>query len=291
MSETLFILGAGFSGRAIAKAARSKGWRVFGTTRSPDRFAALEAAGAEPLAFDGVCLSREVAAALAEATLLVASIAPDAGGDPALNAAGAVLADAKRLKWTGYLSTVGVYGDAAGGWVDETSPVNPGSRRSVHRADAERAWSAFAATHGSPLAVLRLSGIYGPGRNALDNVEDGSARRVVKEGQVFNRIHVDDIAGATLFLAERRSRGVFNVTDDLPAPPQDVVEHAATLMGAPVPTAVPFADANLSAMGRSFYAENKRVSNAKLKALGYRFVHPDYRAGLGSLWATGGWRG
>lgn len=290
MSETVFVLGAGFSGRAIAKAARAKGWRVFGTTRSRDRFAALEAAGAEPLVFDGANMNAAVAAALAQATLLVASIAPDETGDPALNAVRDAMAGANKLKWIGYLSTVGVYGDKGGDWVVEATAVNPSSARSRHRAQAEADWVELAARRSLPLAILRLSGIYGPGRNALDNVANGDAKRVVKPGQVFNRIHVDDIAGAALFLAERRENGVFNVTDDLPAPPQDVVEFAATLMGAAVPPAVAYDAAALSPMGRSFYAENKRVSNAKLKALGYRFLHPDFRDGLGAMWSGGDWR-
>lgn len=291
MKPTMMILGAGFSGRAIAAEALAQGWRVVGTTRTPAKAEALAAAGLEPLLFDGRSWTAELDAALGGASALVASIAPDRNGDPVVALAGAAITRAQNLRWTGYLSTVGVYGDAGGGWVDEATPVNPGSPRSIHRALAETQWSRLAAERGAPLAILRLSGIYGPSRNALDNVADGSAKRVVKAGQVFNRIHVDDIAGATLFLCGRREGGVFNVTDDLPAPPQDVVEHAALLMGAPVPPAVAFDAANLSEMGRSFYAENKRVSNAALTALGYRFRHRDYRAGLGAMWAAGTWRG
>jgi nucleoside-diphosphate-sugar epimerase len=291
MSETLLILGAGFSGLAIARAARRAGWRVFGTTRSPERFDELRAAGAEPLVFDGEEWNRSLAEALSQATCLVASIAPGRSGDPAINTGRAALVAAPRLQWIGYLSTVGVYGDRSGGWVDETSEPRPASKRSIDRLAAEIAWTALAVARETPIATLRLSGIFGPGRNALANLAEGTAKRVVKPGQVFNRIHVDDIAEATLFLAKKRAGGIYNVTDNEPAPPQDVVAFAAGLMGAEAPPEVPFSDAGLSEMGRSFYAENKRVSNRKLTSLGYRFRHPDYRTALSAMWANGSWRG
>lgn len=292
MKPTMLILGAGFSGSAIAAEASACGWRVAGTTRTPARFGALRAAGAEPLVFDGETLNPDLAATLAATTHLVMSIAPDERGDPALRTMATVLrAGSPALRWIGYLSTVGVYGDRAGEWVDETAEVRPTAQRSIHRAAAETAWTTLAGERGVPLAILRLSGIYGPGRNALANLAEGGAKRIVKPGQVFNRIHVDDIAGAALFLATRAAAGIYNITDDMPAPPQDVVAHAARLMGVPVPPAIPYAEAGLSPMGRSFYAENKRVSNARLKALGYVFRHPDYRAAFATMLAEGNWKG
>ena len=195
------------------------------------------------------------------------SAAPDEAGDPVLGAGREILATRMpRLAWIGYLSTVGVYGDHGGGWVNETSECRPVSRRSVMRVLAEQDWLAFGREAGVAVAVLRLSGIYGPGRNALVNLAGGTARRLVKPGQVFNRIHVADIAGALKHLAGHSTAGIFNVTDDLPAPPQDVVAYAAGLMGIEAPPEIPFETAQLSPMARSFYGENKRVSNAAIKA-------------------------
>jgi nucleoside-diphosphate-sugar epimerase len=195
------------------------------------------------------------------------------------------------LQWIGYLSTVGVYGDHQGKWVDEAGETRPVSRRSQLRVAAEQDWLGFGNEHDVPVAVLRLSGIYGPGRNAFVNLERGTARRLVKPGQVFNRIHVDDISGALRHLAASRNAGIFNVTDDEPAPPQDVVTYAAKLMGIAPPPEIAFEAAQLSPVARSFYGENKRVSNARIKAAGYRFAFPDYRVALEHMWKAGDWRG
>src|SRR5690606_17846243 len=231
-------------------------------------------------------------ASLRQATHLIASIAPDERGDPVLVAVADRIADlAPQLRWIGYLSTVGVYGDHGGGWVDETSECRPVCRRSVLRVAAEREWLALGESTGVPVAILRLSGIYGPGRNAFVNLTNGTAKRLIKPGQVFNRIHVADIAGALRQLAGKNLGGVFNVTDDMPSPPQDVVAHAAGLMGVEPPPEIPFAAARLSPMARSFYGENKRVSNAALKASGYAFRHPDYRSALAAMWTDGDWAG
>lgn len=291
MSEQkIFIFGAGYSGKAFARM-RPHGVPIAGTTRSPDKFSGLEAAGIEPFVFDGR-LSPEIRARLAETTHLVVSAAPGDDGDPVLNAArDAIIHHMPALRWIGYLSTVGVYGDHGGKWVDETAECRPRPGRSQMRLDAEQAWHELAETVGRPVAILRLSGIYGPGRNAFVNLENGTARRLVKQGQVFNRIHVDDIAGALWHLADGEYGGVFNVTDDLPAPPQDVVAYAADLMGVAPPAEIPFDTAQLSPMARSFYGENKRVSNTAIKALGYDFRLPDYRAALERMWADGSWRG
>ena len=287
----LFIFGAGYSGRAIARMAIAEGAFVAGTTRSADKAEELRAEGIAPALFDGGVLSSEIEEALGETTHLIVSIAPGEV-DPVLAAArDTIVKRMPALRWIGYLSTVGVYGDHRGAWVDEDAECRPVSRRSQARLAAERAWLALAVETDLPVAILRLSGIYGPGRNGLVNIEKGTARRVVKPDQVFNRIHVDDIAGATMLLAKEAKGGIYNVTDDEPAPPQDVVAYAASLMGVEPPPEIPFDEADMTPMARSFYGENKRVANARIKHAGYRFRFPDYRAALDDLWSSGTWRG
>lgn len=290
MSERrFFIFGAGYSGKAFARANEHHA-PVSGTTRAPEKFGALRSAGIEPLQFDGA-LSPELGEALAKTTHLIVSVAPDDAGDAVLNVVGdALKGKMPTLEWIGYLSTVGVYGDHGGAWVDEASDCRPVSKRSVMRVAAEEEWLRLGREIGKPVAVLRLSGIYGPGRNALANLEEGTARRLVKPGQVFNRIHCDDIAGALWLLAENNLGGIFNVTDDEPAPPQDVVAYAAGLMSVEPPPEIPFETAQLSPMARSFYGENKRVANKAIKAAGYRFRFPNYRVALERMWAEGNWR-
>ncbi|WP_322417261.1 SDR family oxidoreductase [Mesorhizobium huakuii] len=289
MSEKqIFIFGAGYSGKAFARANRDAA-AILGTTRSEEKFAALRQAGIAPLLFDGA-LTGEIGEALKKTTHLVISVAPEEAGDPVLNAAREAIAGMPALQWIGYLSTVGVYGDYGGAWVDETAACRPVSKRSVMRVEAEQAWLKLGEEIGKPVAILRLSGIYGPGRNALVNLENGTARRLVKPDQVFNRIHCDDIAGALWRLVEDNTGGIFNVTDDEPAPPQDVVAYAASLMGVEPPPEIPFDTAQLSPMARSFYGENKRVANAAIKAAGYCLRFPDYRAAFDHMWASGDWR-
>ncbi|MER9307478.1 SDR family oxidoreductase [Mesorhizobium sp. M0293] len=289
MSEKqIFIFGAGYSGKAFARANKSAAG-IFGTTRSPDKFEALRQAGIAPLLFDGA-LTEEIGDALGETTHLVISVAPEEAGDPVLNAAREAIAQMPALEWIGYLSTVGVYGNYDGAWVDETAECRPVSKRSVMRVAAEQDWLQLGTDIGRPVAILRLSGIYGPGRNAMVNLENGTARRLVKPDQVFNRIHCDDIAGALWQLIEGNTGGIFNVTDDLPAPPQDVVAYAASLMGVTPPPEIPFDAAQLSPMARSFYGENKRVANKAIKAAGYYLRFPDYRAAFDHMWASGDWR-
>jgi nucleoside-diphosphate-sugar epimerase len=287
--EKIFIFGAGYSGKAFADANSAIGATIFGTTRSPEKLEPLSRAGIAPLLFDGT-LTPKIEAALGQTTHLVISIAPDEAGDPVLNATRATIAGrTQELKWIGYLSTVGVYGDHGGDWVDEKTECRPISRRSVMRLAAEQAWLALGRELGLPVACLRLSGIYGPGRNAFVNLKNGTAKRLVKQDQVFNRIHRDDIGGALRYLADGNRGGVFNITDDLPAPPQDIVGYAAQLMGIAPPPEIPFETAELSPMARSFYGENKRVSNEAIKAAGYRFLFPDYRSALDRMWADGNW--
>jgi nucleoside-diphosphate-sugar epimerase len=287
----ILLIGAGYSARAYAALARHAGYTVAGTTRSAEKRERLAALGMTGLVFDGESVSADLARELARTTHLVLSAAPSETGDPFLAATGALVrAHLPALRWIGYLSTVGVYGNHDGAWVTEEADCRPRPGRSDHRLEAEGQWTAAAAGLGVPLAILRLSGIYGPGRNALANLAAGTARRIVKPGQVFNRIHVDDIAGALMHLGTREAAGIFNVTDDEPSPPQDVIEFAARLMGVEPPPAIDFDTADLSPMARSFYGENKRVSNARLKAAGYTFAMPDYRTAFTAMWEKGSWR-
>lgn len=289
MSEKqIFIFGAGYSGKAFARANKEKA-AIFGTTRTPEKVESLRQTGIAPLLFDGA-LTPEIRDALQKTTHLIVSVAPEEAGDPVLLAARQAITAMPALRWIGYLSTVGVYGNYDGAWVDETAACRPVSKRSAMRVAAEQDWLQLGREIGKPTAILRLSGIYGPGRNALVNLENGTARRLVKPDQVFNRIHCDDIAGALWHLIGGNTGGIFNVTDDEPAPPQDVVTYAASLMGIEPPPEIPFETAQLSPMARSFYGENKRVANKAIKAAGYRFRFPDYRQAFDLMWADGSWR-
>ena len=282
----LFIFGTGFSSKAFVEEVRDQFDWIGGTTRSSDKMEALRTLGVEPFLFDGNSQGDGIAEALKQATHILVSIAPNEAGDPVLNQYANEIAGAKP-RWIGYLSTVGVYGNHDGAWVDEETPLNPVSKRSVQRVAAEEAWLAFAEQNDLPVQIFRLSGIYGPGRNAFENFRKGTARRLVKPGQVFNRIHVADIAGALKAAMTKPSTRVFNVTDDEPAPPQDVVAFAAELLGVEAPPEIPFETADLTPMARSFYGENKRVSNQRLKdELGFTFRYPDYRVALKALLET-----
>ncbi len=280
----LLVFGPGYSASAAIARLRNRAVWIGATARDDAAAAVLQAAGIEPLAFAGETPSSAAQAALKRATHILVSIPPGESGDPVLRHHADDIAVAPDLVSLVYLSTVGVYGDHAGGWVDEDTPPRPVSRRSVERRAAEQAWRDVASRAKTPLAILRLAGIYGPGRNALENLRDGSARRIVKPGQVFNRIHVEDIAAAVAAAFARRAGGVFNVSDDEPAPPQDVVAFGAGLLGVPPPPEIPFEAADLSPMGRSFYGENKRVANLRLKRdLAVRLRYPTYREGLTAL--------
>ena len=286
MSDRFLIFGAGYSGRAFGRLMAGHA-RIAGTTRSPDNFGLLEAAGIEPLMFEGGRLSDAVRASLRGATHLIISTAPGEAGDPVLAAGGdALLLATPALKWVGYLSTVGVYGDHQGAWVDEASETRPTSRRSQLRVTAEQAWTAFGRERGVPVALLRLSGIYGPGRNAFVNLEKGTARRLVKPGQVFNRIHVEDIGRITAHAAAQKLAGTFNLADDEPAPPQDLIIYAANLLGLAPPPEIPFEEAVFSPMAREFWADNKRIDNNRIKCeLGVKLAYPTYREGLNAILA------
>ncbi|MBC7155592.1 MAG: SDR family oxidoreductase, partial [Rhodobacteraceae bacterium] len=257
-----------------------QGWRVIGTTRSPGKATQIRATGAGALLWPGT----DLGPVMAGVTHVLTSIAPTDAGDPVLLNAAEILAKAPDLHWVGYLSTTGVYGDQGGGWVDETTPPAPGTARGKARLDAEKAWE----NTGLPVHVFRLAGIYGPGRGPFEKVLNGTARRIIKPGQVFSRIHVDDIAQVLEASINRPDPGrVYNLCDDDPAPPQDVLAHAAALLGMPPPPEVAFDDADLSRMARSFYAESKRVRNDRIKQeLGVELIHPDYRSGLAAILAA-----
>ncbi|MBX5156237.1 SDR family oxidoreductase [Rhizobium sp. NZLR8] len=287
----VMIFGCGYSGTAIAKAFAGNGVRISGTTRSADKVEALRQNGVEAFLFDGETLDDQLRRALESVTHLVQSIAPGKG-DPLLRLLGEGGASLPpRLEWIGYLSTVGVYGDHKGAWINEETPCVPVSGRSKERLEAEEGWLAMGRERGVPAAVLRLAGIYGPGRNAFCNLDKGTARRLIKKDQVFNRIRVEDIGAAARFLSDGGLGGIYNVTDDRPGPPQDVIVEAARLMGVEPPPEQAFETAELSPMARSFYGENKRVSNAKLKAAGFEFSFPNYPMSLAQLWQDGRWRG
>ena len=285
----LFCFGLGYTAERFAARMKDRGWRILGTVRSPEKAARLAARGFEALVFDGAGPSAAVTAALGEATHVLSSVPPDAAGDPVLRHHGRALAAAPRLGWLGYLSTIGVYGDRQGGWVDEADMPDPSSPRATARVAAEAEWLALGARRGVAAQVFRLGGIYGPGRNALRSVADGSARRIVKDGQVFNRIHVDDIACVLEAAVERPAAGaVYNVVDDAPSSPEEPILEAARLLGVPPPPPLPFEAADLSPMARSFYAGNRRVGNSRIKReLGLTLRYPSVRDGLRALYEAG----
>ncbi|GAB4285542.1 MAG: SDR family oxidoreductase [Roseovarius sp.] len=284
MGRTLISFGHGYCARALAPHLLARGWTIWGTTRDAGRLGALAAEGVRAVLWPDGDLSE----AFATASHILISAGPDRGGDPVLARRGdEIRALAPRLAWAGYLSTTGVYGDRGGGWVDETTPPAPVTERGRLRVAAEAQWQAI---DGLALHIFRLAGIYGPGRGPFEKLREGRARRIVKPGQVFSRIHVADIVQVLLASIERPNPGaIYNVCDDDPAPPEDVIAHAAELLGLPVPPAESFETAALSPMARSFYAESKRVSNRRIREeLGVRLIHPDYRSGLRALLAEGG---
>ena len=281
MEKTLLSIGHGFSARALAARLVPQGWRIVGTTRSPDKADTIADTGVEPVVWPGA----DLGALIAQFPNVLVSAGPDSAGDPVLNAVeDAVTRAAPDLRWVGYLSTTGVYGDHDGDWVDEDTPLTPSTKRGRARVTAEARWQAIS---DLPLHIFRLAGIYGPGRGPFAKVRAGTARRIIKPGQVFSRIHVEDIAQALELSLQRPDPGaVYNLCDDDPAPPQDVIAHAAELLGLPVPPAIPFDQADMTPMARSFYAESKKVRNDRIKqALGWAPQFPTYRAGLAALLA------
>jgi len=282
----VFVFGLGFSAREAVTHLRLRYQTVNieGSNRSRERGEALTDRGVFSHVFDGTRPGETLGPALRKASHVVLSIAPGPEGDPALLHHRADLDAAEGLEWLCYYSTVGVYGDFGGAWIDESAPLVPRNERSDRRVAAEQAWRDYARARGVKLAILRLAGIYGPGRSVFDKLRAGTAHRIVKPGQVFNRIHVADIGRVTALAAEARLEGTYNLADDAPAPPQDLVTHGATLMGVEPPPAQDFATAQLTPMQKSFYADNKRVFNGAIKkALGIEMLYPDYRAGLNAI--------
>ncbi|HBF97584.1 MAG TPA: NAD(P)-dependent oxidoreductase [Alphaproteobacteria bacterium] len=280
----LLCFGLGFSARATVRLLRARGWRISATCRDPARGRELSARGIASFQFnDGGSLPD---AAWQGVTHLLISVPPGEAGDPVLGALrDTLIARRAQFQWIGYLSTTGVYGDRQGGWVDETTPPDPAPGRSARRAAAERDWCDLYRDHGLPVHMFRLAGIYGPGRNALLTAKAGQARRIDKAGQVFCRIHVDDIAQTLAASIARPDPGaVYNVCDDEPAPNHQIVALACELAGVPVPPLIPFEAADLSPMAKSFYNDCRRVRNDRIKAdLGVRLDYPTYREGLAAL--------
>ena len=285
----LLCFGLGYSARRLARRLLRRGWRISGTARSEAAVSRLVTEGFDGIVFDGSAKIEGFAALASDVTHVLLSVPPGADGDPVFARHGDdIAALAPQLAWVGYLSTTGVYGDRQGGWVDESSDLLPATERGRRRVAAEASWQGLHASAGLPLHVFRLAGIYGPGSNQLVSLLNGKSRRVVKPGQVFSRIHVDDIANILQASLEKPNPGqIYNVCDDEAAPPQEVVALAADLLKRPAPPEVAFEDADMSPMGRSFYAESKRVSNDRIKQeLGVELAYPTYREGLAALLET-----
>lgn len=285
----LFIFGLGYTALHLADRLRHMGWSLAGTVRGQDKADALRAQGIDAFTFDRGKPLADIATALNGVTHILSSVPPDANGDAVLDHHGAdIAARASGLRWVGYLSTTGVYGDTGGGWVDEDSALNATGPRGQRRVAAEAGWLALHRQAGLPVHLFRLPGIYGPGRSAIDTVRAGTARRIDKPDQVFCRIHVDDIVGAIIAsMAAPQPATAYNVVDDEPAPAAQVVEHAAALLGVEPPPLEPFDPATMSTMAASFYADNRRVRNDRLKSwLQYRLIHPTYREGLAAQLAA-----
>ncbi len=286
MNSRLFCFGLGYSALVLANRLRRRGWTIAGTCRSETKRAALARDGIEAHLFARDHPLADPGAALAGTTPLLSSVSPDAAGDPVIDAHGGDIAALGRsLAWSGYLSTTGVYGDRAGGWVDEAAALRPTGERGRRRVAAETRWLGLWRRDGVPVHLFRLAAIYGPGRSALDQIRAGTAQRIDKPGQVFSRIHVEDIASVLEASMARPNPGaVYNLCDDDPAPPATVIAFACTLLGVAPPPLVPFEAANLSPMARSFYDDNKRVANSRIKQeLAVRLRYPSYSAGLRAL--------
>lgn len=282
----LFCFGQGYTASVLSRLMMAEGWRNTGTLRKIPPSESAWMAGLQE--FDGTHPLLDAAQALSDVTHLLISVPPNSAGDPVLALHGSAIAAAPCLQWIGYLSTTGVYGDTSGKYVDEAAPLNPSNVRSRYRVDAEAAWLALGQTHGLAVQVFRLAGIYGPGRSALDKARAGAARRIDLPGHVFSRTHVDDIATVLrASMATPESGRVYNVCDDEAASGADVVAFACDLLGLAPPPLVALADAGLSAMARSFYSDNRRISNARIKReLGITLRYPTYREGLKAIQAA-----
>jgi nucleoside-diphosphate-sugar epimerase len=280
----LFCFGFGYTAEALVHRLAPRDM-TFAGTKTAFSGSARALPGLALLTYAGDRGSEEVRRALHDTTHVLISIPPDLEGDVVLRHYRADLAQLPQLEWIGYLSSVGVYGDWQGAWVDETSPTRPTTERSLRRLEAENAWLGFAPDGRPRVEIFRLAGIYGPQRSVLDNLKSGTARRIIKSGQIFNRIHVDDIARALAAAIDRDTgHRIYNVSDDEPAPAEDVVAYAAELLGLPVPPEIPFGQAGLTGLAASFWTESRRVSNGRLRRdLAVELLYPTYREGLRSL--------
>ena len=279
MDLTFLSFGHGYTAQALTPYLNEKGWTVFGTSRSKDNFSDIEKSGATPILWG----SDQLRSVIKEAALVLSSVAPKDGNDPVIQMYGEDLKEnSSQIKWAGYLSTIGVYGDTKGEWVNENSPLKPATNRGIARVSAEKKWlkNNFLPSH-----IFRLGGIYGPNRGPFQKVLQGKAVKIIKPGQVFSRMHILDIVQTLLAsISQPKPHSIYNLCDDNPAPPQDVLSYAAKLLSVDQPPTVRFEDADLSEMARSFYAENKRVSNQLIKSeLGVDLSYPDYKVGLESL--------
>jgi nucleoside-diphosphate-sugar epimerase len=289
MAGSFFCFGLGYSAGLLARRLLAEGWRVAGTSRTEGQCEILRAQGIHAVPFER---GRPLDPALLQGvTHLLSSVPPDKDGDPVLDAHFADIAAAESLRWIGYLSTTGVYGDYRGVWVDETEPLRPSHERAWRRVHAEQHWFELKRLHRRPVHVFRLAGIYGPGRSVLNDVRAGTAERIVKRRQFFGRIHVEDLATVVRASMDRpqAESAIYNVADDLPAPPQDVVAHACELLNVPAPPEVPFEQARerMSPMQLSFWTDSKKIRNDKMKAeLGVTLKYPDYKAGLAAVLAA-----
>ncbi len=281
---SVFFFGMGYSSRATANAIRSiidQNITIFGTTRSRARAEELLRDKIRSHAFDGRAPGLMLASDLKKSTHVIASIPPTNGSDPVLEHHQQELDEAQDLQWLAYFSSVGVYAGSDGGWIDESAALARENERAAERIGVEERWIEYAEKRDVPLAIFRIAGIYGPGRSAINKLKDGLAHRIIKPGQVFNRVHRDDIGRITALAMQNRLSGIFNLTDDEPAPPQDLVTYGAKLLKVQPPKSVPFEKSDLSEMAKMFYSDNKRVSNAKIKkALGIELLYPTYREGL-----------
>lgn len=277
MKKTLLSFGHGYSARALVRVLPRDEWDIIGTTRSTEKADELRRESVEPVIWPGTDVSDKIS----KATHILVSPAPTDDGDPVLAEFKSAIAGASNLEWVGYLSTTGVYGDHKGDWVDETTPLSPSTKRGQLRVMAEGQWQDL----DVPLHIFRLAGIYGPGRGPFSKVRNGTARRIIKENQVFSRIHVDDIAQVLAASIARPNPGaIYNVCDDFAAPPEDVIGYAAELLGLPLPKSVDFETADMTPMARSFYAESKRVRNDKIRnELDVKLLYPEYKTGLVAL--------
>ena len=287
MTKHLATLGFGYTAAALARRLDRAAWRVTGSSRTAEGAAKIESEGYVGVVLNDETSADALASALSGVTHILLSASPNADGDPVLGRLRAAGQSLGALEWIGYLSTIGVYGDHQGAWVDETTPPDPAHERGRRRLVAEEDCLAFGAAHNVKAQVFRLPGIYGPGRSIFERLQAGNSRRIIKPGQVFNRMHVDDIAGALehAMTSDAATNVLYNLNDDLPAAPEDAITFAAGLMNIEPPPEVAFDEAEMTAMARDFYSQNKRVSNARMKAeLGYQLRYPTYREGLTAIW-------